>query len=170
MVQKNKTSFRSSLSMEGTLSSILTVKLADINAVKWKPSSELWKKAMVWLFSGFQVWVSGSGSGVGLRFGIRGCCCCCSGLALCISAVVAGFVHPQRWASIFRFFIEVKVSTIDRLFKRHIFFNLPACKFDSHVFFLQDTKKLAQHWKFLKFSGFWVGEFLEFFEQFLFLE
>ena len=45
MVRKNKTSFRSSLSMEGTLSSILTVKLADINAVKFKPSSELLKKA-----------------------------------------------------------------------------------------------------------------------------
>ena len=45
MVRKNKTSFRSSLSMEGTLSSILTVKLADINAVKFEPSSELLKKA-----------------------------------------------------------------------------------------------------------------------------
>ena len=41
MVRKNKTTFRSSLSMEGTLSSILTVKLADVNAVKFKTPSEL---------------------------------------------------------------------------------------------------------------------------------
>ena len=45
MVRKNKTAFRSSLSMEGTLSSILTVKLADVNAVKFNPPSELLKKA-----------------------------------------------------------------------------------------------------------------------------
>ena len=45
MVRKDKTPFRSSLSMEGTLSSILTVKLADVNAVKFKPPSELLKKA-----------------------------------------------------------------------------------------------------------------------------
>ena len=45
MVRKNKTPFRSSLSMEGTLSSILTVKLANANAVKFKPSSELLKKS-----------------------------------------------------------------------------------------------------------------------------
>lgn len=45
MVRKNKTPFRSSLLMEGTLSSILTVKLADVNAVKFKPPSELLKKA-----------------------------------------------------------------------------------------------------------------------------
>ena len=45
MVRKNKTTFRSSLSMEGTLSPILTVKLADVNAVKFKPPSELLKKA-----------------------------------------------------------------------------------------------------------------------------
>lgn len=45
IVHKNKTTFRSSLSMEGTLSSILTFKLADVNAVKFKPPSELLKKA-----------------------------------------------------------------------------------------------------------------------------
>ena len=45
MVRKNKTPFRSSLSMDGTLSSILTVKLADVNAVQFKPTNELLKKA-----------------------------------------------------------------------------------------------------------------------------
>ena len=44
-VRKNKITFRSSLSMEGTLSSILTFKLADVNAVKFKLPSELLKKA-----------------------------------------------------------------------------------------------------------------------------
>lgn len=43
--QKNKTTFLSSLSIEGTLSSILTVKLADANAVKFKLTNELLKKA-----------------------------------------------------------------------------------------------------------------------------
>ena len=45
MVRKNKTPFRSSLSMDGTLSSILTVKLADVDAVQFKPTNELLKKA-----------------------------------------------------------------------------------------------------------------------------
>ena len=45
VVRKNKTPFCSSLSMEGTLSSILTVKLAGVNAVKFNPPSELLKKA-----------------------------------------------------------------------------------------------------------------------------
>ena len=43
MVPKNKTPFRFSLSMEGTLFSILTVKLAD--AVKFRHTIELLKKA-----------------------------------------------------------------------------------------------------------------------------
>ena len=45
MVRKKQTPFRPSLSMEGTLSSILTVKLADVNAVRFKPTNELLKKA-----------------------------------------------------------------------------------------------------------------------------
>ena len=45
MLCKNKTPFRSSLSMDGTLSSILTVKLADVDAVQFKPTNELLKKA-----------------------------------------------------------------------------------------------------------------------------
>ena len=45
MVQKNKTAFYPSIAMESTLSSILTVKLADVNAVKFRPIKELLKKA-----------------------------------------------------------------------------------------------------------------------------
>ena len=45
MIRKNKTSFRSSLNLEGTLSSIIAVKLASEQSKSFDPSPELLKKA-----------------------------------------------------------------------------------------------------------------------------
>ncbi len=55
---------------------------------------------------------------------------CCGGW-ICSSATVS---------SDFSIVMEGKVSTIDRLFKRHIFSNLPACKLNLHVFFYKTLK------------------------------
>lgn len=45
LINKNKTPSRSSLSLEGTLSSLITVKTHIEEPLKWQPSEELLKKA-----------------------------------------------------------------------------------------------------------------------------
>ena len=45
MINKNKTSFRSSLSLEGTLSAIMIVKTHIDDPLAWKPSQDLLMKA-----------------------------------------------------------------------------------------------------------------------------